>query len=260
MPERRPRPLCARRSRRDRRATGGGLFARARRAPIPAPHANPPGALSYGDLLLSTFTPLRLPLTWPQFAADLDAAANGDAVDAEDRSAALAVAAGVRRVDDVGGDLVRRRSRPAAVVGRGRWPSDRFTDVSKLWGPVLGWWLWAPCASNWPAHATDRYTGPVERQDQDPDPADQRPVRPRHRLPQRAGRRAAARQRRAAHPRRLGPPELPDPQHVHRRGENALPRRSRHPTARHASANPTRSRSLNCRDLTWPPARGDTPS
>ena len=38
------------------------LFARARRAPIPAPHADPPGQLSYGDLLVSTFTPLRLPL------------------------------------------------------------------------------------------------------------------------------------------------------------------------------------------------------
>jgi pimeloyl-ACP methyl ester carboxylesterase len=56
-----------------------GLFARARRAPIPAPHANPPGELSYGDLLVSTFNPLRVPLDWPKFAADLDAAANGDA-------------------------------------------------------------------------------------------------------------------------------------------------------------------------------------
>ena len=28
---------------------------------------------------MSTFTPLRLPLTWPRFAADLDAAAEGDA-------------------------------------------------------------------------------------------------------------------------------------------------------------------------------------
>ena len=25
---------------------------------------------------------------------------------------------------------------------------------------MLGWGLWAPCASNWPANATDRYTGP----------------------------------------------------------------------------------------------------
>src|SRR5262249_27584311 len=58
---------------------GDGLFARARRAPIPAPHAKPPGSLSYGDLLVSTLNPLRQPLTWPQFAANLNAAANGDA-------------------------------------------------------------------------------------------------------------------------------------------------------------------------------------
>ncbi len=41
------------------------LFAQARRAPIPAPKAKPPGQLSYGDLLASTFNPLRLPLSWP---------------------------------------------------------------------------------------------------------------------------------------------------------------------------------------------------
>src|SRR3954466_11861600 len=52
------------------------VFATARRAPIPAPHADPPGELSYGDLLTTTFTPLRLPDTWPQFAKDLNAAAH----------------------------------------------------------------------------------------------------------------------------------------------------------------------------------------
>ena len=41
---------------------GGAAVAQARRAPIPAPHAEPPGVLSYGDLLASTFNPLRLPL------------------------------------------------------------------------------------------------------------------------------------------------------------------------------------------------------
>ena len=25
---------------------------------------------------------------------------------------------------------------------------------------VQGWWLWAPCAANWPANSADRYTGP----------------------------------------------------------------------------------------------------
>jgi hypothetical protein len=31
--------------------------------------------------------------------------------------------------------------------------------VSKLWTPYLGWSLWAPCAANWPGHATERYAG-----------------------------------------------------------------------------------------------------
>ncbi|MFB9745289.1 hypothetical protein ACFFOU_29610 [Pseudonocardia sulfidoxydans] len=39
------------------------------------------------------------------------------------------------------------------------WPRNigRFTDSSTVWGPVLGWWLWAPCAANWPGH-TDSST------------------------------------------------------------------------------------------------------
>jgi hypothetical protein len=92
------------------------LFVRARQAPIPAPHTKPPGQLSYGDLLVSTFTLLRLPLTWPQFAADLDAAASGDA-SALETAAGGADADSLDWSDDVGGDLVRRRSRPPAVVG-----------------------------------------------------------------------------------------------------------------------------------------------
>jgi hypothetical protein len=36
---------------------------------------------------------------------------------------------------------------------------DRITRVSFIYGPVLGWWRWAPCAS-WRAHSANRYTGP----------------------------------------------------------------------------------------------------
>lgn len=35
----------------------------------------------------------------------------------------------------------------------------RVTRLSPLAGPVLGWWLWAPCAA-WPARSAERYTGP----------------------------------------------------------------------------------------------------
>ena len=37
------------------------LFARVKRASIPAPTSKPPGELSYGDLLLSQFSPMRSP-------------------------------------------------------------------------------------------------------------------------------------------------------------------------------------------------------
>src|SRR4029079_6544477 len=41
------------------------------------------------------------------------------------------------------------------------WPRTmrRFDDRSRLAGRVLGWWLWAPCAS-WPVRGQDSYRGP----------------------------------------------------------------------------------------------------
>ncbi|GAA1875211.1 alpha/beta hydrolase [Pseudonocardia ailaonensis] len=136
-----------------------GLLAAARKAPIPAPHADPPGALSYGDLLLSTFNPLRSPPGWPQFAKDLDAAAAGDA------SALETVARGMRSPEAYTAATTSAAiscldgpaSRPVSS-----WPSTvpTFTDSSSLWGPVLGWWLWAPCAANWPGRTDDAYRGP----------------------------------------------------------------------------------------------------
>ena len=58
------------------------LFAQVKVAPIPAPGVRPPllspQTLSYGDLLLSQFQPLRAPGTWPVNAANLDAALRGD--------------------------------------------------------------------------------------------------------------------------------------------------------------------------------------
>ncbi|MEV4415663.1 alpha/beta hydrolase [Catellatospora sp. NPDC049609] len=135
------------------------LFADARRAPIPAPHADPPGSLGYGDLLVTTFNPLRLPLTWPQFAKDLDAAAGGDAsallTQAREMQSPAAFAASTTSAAISCGDGPAR-------VPVAQWPQTiaAFTESGRLWGPVLGWWLWAPCAANWPAASPDRYTGP----------------------------------------------------------------------------------------------------
>ncbi len=58
------------------------LVARLKRGRIPAPGANGTALsrpqLSYGDLLISQFQPLRAPTTWPDNAANLDAALRGD--------------------------------------------------------------------------------------------------------------------------------------------------------------------------------------
>jgi pimeloyl-ACP methyl ester carboxylesterase len=135
------------------------LFRRARRAPISAPHAHPPGELSYGDLLLTTFQPLRDPQLWPQYAQELDAAANGDASALEDAArpwrtpAAFSEATTSAAIQCLDGPAREPVSAWPKVIGH-------LTKLSELWGAVLGWWQWAPCASNWPARSTDRYTGP----------------------------------------------------------------------------------------------------
>lgn len=135
------------------------VLAETRQAPIPAPAADPPGELSHGDLLLSTFTPLRLPETWPQFAADLDAAASGDASALETAARQMRTPEGfaASTTSSAVSCLDGPAQRPVAD-----WPEviDDLTASSTLWGPVLGWWLWAPCASDWPATSPDRYTGP----------------------------------------------------------------------------------------------------
>lgn len=155
------------------------LFARVRRAPIPAPQADPPGKLNYSDLLLTTFVPLRDPSTWPQYAQQLEAAANGDASALEDAArqgrtpAAFSKATTSAAIQCVDAPARNPVSAWPRVIGH-------LTKVGPLWGPVQGWWLWAPCAANWPARSTDRYTGPWNRRTRKPillinnlhDPAD----------------------------------------------------------------------------------------
>lgn len=139
------------------------LFRRAREAPIPAPRTNPPSRLTYGDLLVSTFTPLRLPLTWPKFAADLDAAAAGDATALKNAAQAMQTPAGFAAATTSA--AIACSDGPARLPSSA-WPRAiaRFSASGKLWGAVLGWWLWAPCASNWPARGPHRYTGPWNAQ------------------------------------------------------------------------------------------------
>jgi pimeloyl-ACP methyl ester carboxylesterase len=143
------------------------LFAAARRKPIPAPHAVPPGKLDYSDLLMSNFAPIRDPKAWPKFADDLDAAVDGDA-------SALETAARAGRTPKSFAEATKSNAISCgdapAVEPSTAWPTviPRFTDISRLQGAIQGWWLWALCASNWPGHSTDRYTGPWNKQTKTP--------------------------------------------------------------------------------------------
>ncbi|MGZ6637691.1 MAG: alpha/beta hydrolase [Solirubrobacteraceae bacterium] len=134
------------------------LLARLRRGPIPAPDAPPPRRLSYGDLLIDLFAQLGSPAQWPELAAGLEQAVRGDGsvLERDFRRArpgyqsALVSAVGLQCAD-----------KPPPRQGPQAWPSviGRLSRISRLAGPVQGWWLWAPCAS-WPVASADRYTGP----------------------------------------------------------------------------------------------------
>ncbi len=134
------------------------LLARLRHASIPAPQATPPVRLTYADALTAIFAQLRDPAVWPQFAAQLNAAANGDGSALEVPARAFKTPAG--RAALVPSVAIGCADSPARERPRA-WPRviNRLTGVSRLLGPVLGWWLWAPCAS-WPARSAERYTGP----------------------------------------------------------------------------------------------------
>lgn len=136
-----------------------GLFAKVRRAPIPAPQVKPPGTLDYQDLRVSTFTPLRLPLTWPALAKSLEAAAEGDG--SALKTGATPMQSPEGWAANTASALVSCSDAPARVP-LSAWPAQiaRFTHAGDLWGPVLGWGLWAQCAAYGATHYTDHYTGP----------------------------------------------------------------------------------------------------
>ena len=138
------------------------LFAELRRAPIPAPSADPPGDLTYSDAVSAILVNMSgSPGSWPGFAAALAAAMAGDGSE-------LATAG--RLLTTVFSQPVFAPGLPAigltcadspARHGPGEWRSvvDRLTRVSSSYGATITWWRWAPCAS-WPVASADRYTGP----------------------------------------------------------------------------------------------------
>ena len=131
------------------------LLTRLRHNPIPVPS----GELTYGEALTALkYSGLPDPALWPEVAAVLELAAEGDA------SVLDAIATGA--TSDQARVLLQEQG-VALVCADGparhpatAWPGvvRRLAAVSRIGGPPLGW-INAPCAS-WPTSSADRYTGP----------------------------------------------------------------------------------------------------
>jgi pimeloyl-ACP methyl ester carboxylesterase len=143
-----------------------GLMARLRRGPIPAPAAEPPGELTYGDFLLSLFEPMRSPEEWPRLAEELAAAEGGDGSALEERARPLRSPHGWSAITT---SVAIQCADGPAHRGAAEWPRviGRLELISTMQGGVQGWWEWAPCAS-WPARDPGRYTGPWDAKTRDP--------------------------------------------------------------------------------------------
>ena len=99
---------------------------------------------------------LRNPGGWPEWAKNLDAAANGDGTALADIANANPPGAGGAPAPVSIGCADSPARRPLS-----EWPGviGQLSATSPIAGQVLGWWLWAPCAA-WPAESAERYTGP----------------------------------------------------------------------------------------------------
>lgn len=135
------------------------LFDTLRTGTIPAPNADPPGELVYTDLQLSSFSALRNPELWPGWAEQLNAAADGDASELKTQARLWQTPASWAEATK--SSAISCLDGPAKDPSTD-WPTviPELVKVSKWHGAIQGWWLWAPCASNWPATSTDRYAGP----------------------------------------------------------------------------------------------------
>jgi pimeloyl-ACP methyl ester carboxylesterase len=122
-----------------------------------APLPTPVGTLTYGDALVALHSYLGTPARWPEMAQGLADAAAGDGrrllARAKNLRATLATAipsaTGIACVDS-----------PARVSGA-TWPArlGQFAALNPIYGPLLTWWHWAPCAA-WPVSGAEVYAGP----------------------------------------------------------------------------------------------------
>jgi pimeloyl-ACP methyl ester carboxylesterase len=143
------------------------LLDRLRSGPIPAPTADPPGELTYGELLAQLFGELGHPENWPLLAEQLDQAAAGDG--SAVATAARASFQAFRSSPNGDGFSSIWCADAPAEQRLGAWPDviGRLTEASVTRGPVLGWYAWAPCAA-WPTTSADPYKGPWDAETKNP--------------------------------------------------------------------------------------------
>jgi pimeloyl-ACP methyl ester carboxylesterase len=139
-----------------------GVLERLRSGPIPAPAANPPGELTYGEALTAMFPLLRSPGAWPELARGLDEAADGDGSALETIARTSPPAKGGAPAPLAIGCADSPARRPLRA-----WPAVIERRLTGIGGPVLGWWLWAPCAA-WPVRSAERHTGPWRARTENP--------------------------------------------------------------------------------------------
>src|SRR5262245_34875957 len=148
----------------------GRLFAQVKPGPIPARGARPPLSssqeLTYGDLLLSQFAPLRAPAQWPASAAALAAALGGDASALKTQAIAGSSVAAWATITT--SSAISCADAPAKRSIRD-WPEviGGLERIGRLQGRVQGWWRWAACAS-WPVRGEDNYRGPWDAKTPNP--------------------------------------------------------------------------------------------
>ena len=140
-----------------------GLLAELRKDPIPAPTASPPGELTYGDALSAIVVNMSgSPGSWPDLAAALEGAAEGDRFAAARREpgaddGVLVGDVGPRSAG--GGPHRRRQSRaPDSSCVAVRWSKGSAGSASPT-GRYSAGGGGRP-APSWLVRSADRYTGP----------------------------------------------------------------------------------------------------
>ena len=122
-----------------------------------APLPTPTGTLTYGDALVALRSYLGTPARWPEMAQALaDAAAgNGTRLLARAENLRAGLAAAIPPATGIA--CLDSPAQVSAATWRAR--LRQFTALNPIYGPLLTWWHWSPCAT-WPVRGADVYAGP----------------------------------------------------------------------------------------------------